>query len=87
MRRKPRPDERGSEPNTVAVITGSTRASGSTCTPSGSSSRRRVVATVDGEARRLPTVLVVRVQDGKITDVDEYADSVTAQTFREALAN
>lgn len=46
-----------------------------------------VVATVDGEVRRLPTVLVVHVAGGRITGFDEYADSVTARPFHEALAN
>jgi ketosteroid isomerase-like protein len=46
-----------------------------------------VVATVDGEVRRLPTVVVVHVADGRITGFDEYADSVTAGPFREALTN
>jgi ketosteroid isomerase-like protein len=46
-----------------------------------------VVATVDGEVRRLPTVLVVHVDGGKITGFDEYADSVSATPFREALTN
>ena len=46
-----------------------------------------VVATVDGEVRRLPTVLVVHVEDGRITRFDEYADSVSAAPFRAALTN
>lgn len=46
-----------------------------------------VVATVDGAVRRLPTVLVVHVEGGRITGFDEYADSVTAKPFHEALAN